>query len=105
MIAGDGPARSELEQYAEERALPVTFVGNLSQVPLPAYCRTPALGNLSQVTSSPSLPPPDYCRTPALALALAPVLALAPALARALALVPGLALALALQPAPAPWRR
>ena len=39
VIAGDGPARKELGQYAAERALPVTFVGNLSQTALPPFYR------------------------------------------------------------------
>ena len=39
VIAGDGPARKELGQYAADRALPVTFVGNLSQTALPPFYR------------------------------------------------------------------
>merc|ERR1719424_222996 len=39
VIAGDGPARKELGQFAAERALPVTFVGNLSQTALPPFYR------------------------------------------------------------------
>lgn len=40
VIAGDGPARRELGQFAAERALPVTFVGNLSQTALPPLYRS-----------------------------------------------------------------
>ena len=54
VIAGDGPARKELGQYAAERALPVTFVGNLSQTALPPFYRAADVF----VTCATSEPPP-----------------------------------------------
>jgi len=39
VIAGDGPAREQLSHFASERALPVTFLGNLSQTALPPLYR------------------------------------------------------------------
>lgn len=39
VVAGDGPARKSLEQYATTHALPVTFVGNLQQNALPPLYR------------------------------------------------------------------
>ena len=54
VIAGDGPARKELGQYAADRALPVTFVGNLSQTALPPFYRAADVF----VTCATSEPPP-----------------------------------------------
>merc|ERR1719503_376300 len=39
VIAGDGPAREQLAHLASEHALPLTFVGNLSQTALPPLYR------------------------------------------------------------------
>lgn len=39
VIAGDGPARKQLEQFAQQHALPVTFVGNLKNDALPPLYR------------------------------------------------------------------